>query len=160
MAEKSEIATFGAGCFWGVEASFQNVVGVVETSVGYMGGALDNPTYEQVCTDRTGHAEVVHVTYDPSQVSYKDLLDVFWQSHDPTQKDRQGPDVGHQYRSVVFTHSDDQAEVARRAITLLQGSGTFALPIATVVEPAQTFFPAEDYHQRYLEKRGQASCRI
>ena len=103
---------------------------------------------------------MVHVTFDPIKVSYKDLLDVFWQSHDPTQKDRQGPDVGHQCRSVVFTHSHDQAEVARRSITLLQGSGTFAQPIATVVEPAQTFFPAEDYHQRYLEKRGQASCRI
>ena len=160
MAEKSEIATFGAGCFWGVEASFQNVIGVVGTSVGYMGGALENPTYEQVCTDRTGHAEVVHVTFDPNKVSYKDLLEVFWQSHDPTQKDRQGPDVGHQYRSVVFTHSNDQAEAVRESITLLQGSGAFAQPIATVVEPAQTFFPAEDYHQRYLEKRGQVTCRI
>jgi peptide-methionine (S)-S-oxide reductase len=156
----TEKATFGAGCFWGVEAAFRQVPGVVSTAVGYSGGALPNPTYEQVCTDRTGHAEVVEVEFDPGRVSYDELLRVFWENHDPTQKNRQGPDVGTQYRSAIFFHSPEQREAARRSKEQLEKSGRFSRSIVTEITPASTFYRAEEYHQRYLEKRGQASCKI
>jgi peptide-methionine (S)-S-oxide reductase len=151
-------ATFGAGCFWGVEAAFRQVEGVVETAVGYEGGRLENPTYEDVCSHTTGHAEVVQVTYDPERVSYDQLLEVFWGKHDPTQVNRQGWDVGDQYRSVIFVHDEDQRAEAERSKSELDASGRYRRPIATVIEPAQTFYRAEDYHQRYLEKQGRASC--
>lgn len=157
---KSAIATFGAGCFWGVEVTFRNTPGVQDAVVGYMGGSSDNPTYEEVCTDRTGHVEVVQVTFDPDEVSFKDLVNVFFQNHNPTEMNRQGPDVGRQYRSVVFTHSKVQVQEAESLRTELDASGKFSKPIVTAVEPAQPFYPAEDYHQRYLEKRGLASCHI
>jgi len=151
-------ATFAGGCFWGVEASLRRLPGVVATAAGYMGGTRDHPTYAEVCTDRTGHAEVVQVTYDPDRVGYGDLLDAFWQLHDPTQVDRQGPDVGRQYRSAVFTHDEDQALRARASRDRVQrGLGR---PVATAIEPASTFWPAEDAHQQYLEKRGLASCHL
>jgi peptide-methionine (S)-S-oxide reductase len=153
-------ATFGAGCFWGVEEEFRKVKGVRDAAVGYAGGSLPNPTYEDVCTDRTGHAEVVEVEYDPAEVSYETLLDVFWNSHNPTQLNRQGPDVGTQYRSVVFFHSPEQEEAARASKERLEESGRFRRPIATVIEPAPTFWRAEEYHQRYLEKRGLGSCHV
>jgi peptide-methionine (S)-S-oxide reductase len=153
-------ATFAAGCFWGVEAAFRRVPGVRATRVGYMGGTLANPSYEDVCTDRTGHAEVVQVDFDPARVSYAQLLDVFWEAHDPTQKNRQGPDVGTQYRSAIFHHDDAQREAAEASKTRLSQSGKYSRPIATEIVPAQTFWPAEDYHQQYLEKRGLATCGI
>lgn len=153
-------ATFGAGCFWGVEEEFRKVKGVKDTAVGYAGGGVPNPTYKDVCTDRTGHAEVVEVDYDPAEVSYEALLDVFWHGHDPTQLNRQGPDVGTQYRSVVFFHSPEQEAAARASKARLEESGRFRRPIATVIEPAPTFWRAEDYHQRYLEKRGLGSCHV
>jgi len=153
-------ATFGAGCFWGVEEEFRKVKGVKDTAVGYAGGGVPNPTYKDVCTDRTGHAEVVEVDYDPAEVSYDALLDVFWNGHDPTQLNRQGPDVGTQYRSVVFFHSPEQEAAARASKARLEQSGRFRRPIATVIEPAPTFWRAEDYHQRYLEKRGLGSCHV
>lgn len=156
----NETATFGAGCFWGVEAAFRQVEGVTATAVGYMGGHVHDPTYEQVCTDRTGHAEVVHVEYDPERVSYDDLLDVFWDSHDPTQLDRQGPDVGSQYRSVIFTHSEEQAAAAKASREARDRSGRYRRPIVTAIEPAAVFWRAEGYHQRYLEERGLASCTV
>jgi peptide-methionine (S)-S-oxide reductase len=149
-------ATFGAGCFWGVEAAFRRTQGVTGTKVGYAGGGVDNPTYEQVCSDTTGHAEVVEVTYDPEQVPYEQLLTIFWLEHDPTQLNRQGPDVGSQYRSVVFVHDDDQraaAEASREAV-----QARFTRPVVTQIEDAPPFWEAEDYHQQYLEKRGLASC--
>ena len=149
-------ATFGAGCFWGVEAAFRQLEGVTKTEVGYEGGTLDNPTYEDVCSHTTGHAEVVEVTYDPEQVSYDQLLDVFWAKHDPTQLNRQGWDIGDQYRSVVFFHDDEQREAALRSKAREQAN--WRAPIVTQVEPAQTFYEAEDYHQQYLEKRGRSSC--
>ncbi|HEY1965399.1 MAG TPA: peptide-methionine (S)-S-oxide reductase MsrA [Acidobacteriaceae bacterium] len=155
-----EKATFGAGCFWGVEARFQQVPGVVETAVGYEGGALENPTYKDVCTDRTGHAEVVQVTFDPQKVSYAALLDLFFELHDPTQVNRQGPDWGTQYRTVIFFHSPEQEAAARETIAQLEASHQFAKPIATQVVPAETFWRAEEYHQKYLEKRGAVSCHI
>src|ERR1700760_1247497 len=155
-----EKATFGAGCFWGVEARFQQVPGVVETAVGYEGGALEKPTYKDVGTDRTGHAEVVQVTFDPQKVSYAALLNLFFELHDPTQVNRQGPDWGTQYRSVVFFHSPEQEATARKIIEQLGAEGHFAKPIVTQVVPAQTFWRAEDYHQKYLEKRGALSCHI
>jgi peptide-methionine (S)-S-oxide reductase len=155
-----EKATFGAGCFWGVEAAFRQIKGVKSTAVGYEGGSLPNPTYKDVCTDRTGHAEVVQVEYDPTQVSYKDLLNVFWENHDPTQVNRQGPDVGTQYRTVVFYHSDAQKQIAEESKRELEASGKFRRPIATEIVPADTFWMAEDYHQQYLEKRGLSSCHI
>jgi peptide-methionine (S)-S-oxide reductase len=154
----TERATFGAGCFWGVEVAFRNVPGVVETAVGYEGGTTANPTYEDVCSHRTGHAEVVEVEYDPEQVSYEDLLDVFWDEHDPTQVNRQGPDVGSQYRSVVFFHTPEQEEKALESRARAQAG--FDRPIATEIVPAQPFWRAEDYHQQYLVKRGLATCRI
>ena len=151
-------ATFGAGCFWGVEAAFRQLEGVEATRAGYAGGQLDNPTYEDVCSHTTGHAEVVEVTYDPEQVSYEQLLGVFWGKHDPTQLNRQGWDVGDQYRSVVFVHDEEQRAAAEQSKAELEASGRYKHPVVTVIEPAQTFYPAEDYHQQYLEKRGRSSC--
>jgi peptide-methionine (S)-S-oxide reductase len=155
-----EKATFGAGCFWGVEAAFRQVPGVADAVVGYSGGTMENPTYRDVCTDRTGHAEVVQVTYDPAKVSYDQLLDVFWKMHDPTQVNQQGPDVGTQYRSAIFFHTPEQEREAKASKEKLQKSGRFSRPIATEITPAKPFYKAEDYHQRYLEKRGIASCHI
>jgi peptide-methionine (S)-S-oxide reductase len=159
MAE-TEIATFGAGCFWGVEAAFRRVPGVLDAAVGYTGGHTENPTYKDVCTDRTGHAEVVQVTFDPAQVSYEQLLDVFWGEHDPTQVNRQGPDFGKQYRSAIFFHSPEQEAIAKKSKAALEASGKFRRPIATEITPASTFYRGEEYHQRYLEKRGAASCHF
>jgi peptide-methionine (S)-S-oxide reductase len=153
-------ATFAAGCFWGVEAAFRQVPGVVDAAVGYTGGNLDNPTYEDVCTDRTGHAEAVQVEFDPAKVSYDRLLDVFWENHDPTTKNRQGPDVGTQYRSAIFVHDAEQEEAARESLDRQEKSGRFRRPIVTEIVPEKTFWRAEDYHQRYLEKRGLAHCKI
>ena len=155
-----EQATFGAGCFWGVEEEFRQLPGVTDTKVGYMGGTLANPSYGDVCTDRTGHAEVVQVTFDPAKIGYDQLLDTFWKIHDPTTINRQGPDVGTQYRSVIFYDSPAQKSSAERSIAQLQASGRFRRPIVTRVEAAQTFWPAEEYHQRYLEKQGLGSCHI
>ncbi len=146
-------ATFAAGCFWGIESAFRRVPGVVETAVGYTGGHTADPTYEEVCTDRTGHAEAVRLTYDPEQVSYDRLLEVFWGLHDPTQRDRQGPDVGSQYRSAIFFHTPEQEAKARAAKEALEKSGRFRRPIATEIVPAPEFYMAEDYHQRYEERR-------
>ena len=153
-------ATFGAGCFWGVEATFRALTGVKATRVGYAGGHTLNPTYRDVCTDTTGHAEVVEVTYDPAQISYDALLNVFWENHDPTQVNRQGPDVGDQYRTVIFYHSPEQEAEARASKEKLEKSARFRRPIATQIEPAPEFYEAEDYHQQYLQKRGLASCHI
>jgi peptide-methionine (S)-S-oxide reductase len=149
-------ATFGAGCFWGVEAAFRQLDGVTKTRVGYAGGELDNPTYEDVCSHKTGHAEVVEVSYDPDQVSYDDLLDVFWGKHDPTQLNRQGWDIGDQYRSVIFVHDEEQRTAAERSKDNEQAA--YRKPIVTQIEPAPAFYEAEDYHQQYLEKRGRSSC--
>jgi len=157
----TEKATFGAGCFWGVEAAFAVIPGVTATAVGYEGGALQQPTYKDVCTDSTGHAEVVELEFDPLKVSYEQLLDAFFSLHDPTTLNRQGPDWGSQYRSAIFYHSAQQQAAALAKIEELTASGHFKPKrIVTKVEPAQTFWKAEDYHQRYLEKRGQASCHI
>ena len=156
----SEIATFGAGCFWGIEAGFRRVPGVIDTAAGYSGGQTKNPTYEDVCTDETGHAEVVQVTFDPAKVSYEQLLDVFWQIHDPTQVNRQGPDFGAQYRTAIFFHSPEQEAAAKKSKAALEASGKFRRPIATEITPAAPFYRAEEYHQRYLEKRGAASCHF
>lgn len=155
-----EKATFGAGCFWGIEAAFRQVPGVVSTAVGYMGGATEEPSYRQVCSGRTGHAEVVQVEYDPERLSYDEVLAVFWDNHDPTTLNRQGPDVGTQYRSAVFFHDEAQEAAARRSIEQLEASRRFRRPIITEVTPASTFWLAEDYHQQYLEKRGLSTCRI
>jgi peptide-methionine (S)-S-oxide reductase len=156
-----EKATFGAGCFWGVEAAFAAIPGVTSTAVGYEGGALDRPTYKDVCTDKTGHAEVVEVDFDPAEVSYGELLDAFFKLHDPTTLNRQGPDWGAQYRSAIFFHSPEQEREAKAKIEELTAAGVFKPKrIVTKVEPAQTFWRAEEYHQRYLEKRGQTSCHI
>ena len=156
----TELATFGAGCFWGVEVTFRNTPGVRDAIVGYLGGTLANPTYKDVCTGRTGHAEVVQVTYDPAEISYDKLLDVFWENHDPTTMNRQGPDVGTQYRSAIFYHTSEQKRVAEESKASLEESKRFRRPIVTEITAASTFYPAEDYHQRYLEKRGLASCHI
>ena len=155
-----EVATFGAGCFWGVEAAFRRTPGVIDAAVGYSGGDLEKPTYKDVCTDETGHAEVVQVTFDPQKLNYSQLLDVFWKIHDPTQVNRQGPDFGKQYRTVIFFHSRDQEEIARKSKQALESSGKFRHPIATEISPVKTFWRAEEYHQRYLEKRGAESCHI
>lgn len=155
-----EKATFAAGCFWGVEATFRQIPGVKSTRVGYIGGDLKNPTYRDVCTDTTGHAEAVEVDFDPAQVSYNDLLNVFWENHDPTQLNRQGPDFGKQYRSAIFFHSPEQEQAARKSKEELEKSGRFSRKIVTQIVPAPTFYEAEDYHQQYLEKRGLASCHI
>ncbi|MEP6801659.1 MAG: peptide-methionine (S)-S-oxide reductase MsrA [Acidobacteriota bacterium] len=153
-------ATFGAGCFWGVEAAFRQVPGVLSTAVGYSGGTLQDPTYRDVCGGRTGHAEVVEVEYDPERVSYGELLDVFWENHDPTTLNRQGPDVGEQYRSAVFFHDPDQESAARASRETVEKSGRYRRPVVTEITAASTFWRAEDYHQQYLEKRGLASCKI
>ncbi len=153
-----EQATFGAGCFWGVEEEFRNVPGVTDTAAGYMGGTLDHPTYKDVCTDRTGHAEVVQLTYDPAKVSYEQLLETFFTLHDPTTPNRQGPDVGTQYRSAIFFHTPEQEAAARAIKERLQASGRFRRPVVTEITPAATFWRAEEYHQKYLLKRGAPSC--
>ena len=155
-----EKATFAAGCFWGVEAAFRQVKGVASTAVGYMGGTLKDPTYQDVCTDRTGHAEVVQVEYDPAQVSYDDLLRVFWENHDPTTLNRQGPDAGTQYRSAIFFHTPEQEAAAKASKDALSRSGEYKRPIVTEITRAPEFWRAEDYHQQYLEKRGLAHCRL
>jgi peptide-methionine (S)-S-oxide reductase len=153
-----EKATFGAGCFWGVEEAFRQLKGVASTAVGYEGGATDRPSYRDVCTDETGHAEVVEVTYDPKLISYDHLLDLFWKSHNPTTLNRQGPDVGSQYRSAIFFHSPEQEKTAKASKEKAQKN--FRNPIVTQVVPAETFWKAEDYHQQYLAKRGLGSCHI
>lgn len=153
-------ATFAAGCFWGVEATFRQIPGVTSTRVGYIGGQTENPTYQDVCTDRTGHAEAVEVDFDPAKVSYDDLLKVFWENHDPTQRNRQGPDWGTQYRSAIFFHSPEQQVAAQSSKEALEKAHRYSKPIATLIVPADTFYPGEDYHQQYLEKRGLASCHI
>lgn len=155
-----EKVTFAAGCFWGVEADFRRVKGVVSTRVGYTGGRFEDPTYEDVCSDETGHAEAVEVEFDPAKISYQDLLAIFWECHDPTTLNRQGPDVGTQYRSAIFYHSPAQQAAAIASKEDLQQSGRCRGPIVTQIVPVSTFYPAEDYHQQYLEKRGLAHCRI
>jgi len=153
-------AIFAAGCFWGVEATFRQLPGVISTRVGYTGGQTSNPTYKEVCTDRTGHAEAVEVTYDPAKLAYEKLLDVFWENHDPTQVNRQGPDYGSQYRTAIFFTTPEQETAARASKEALEKSHRFSKPIATQIVPAVTFYEAEDYHQQYLEKKGLASCHI
>jgi peptide-methionine (S)-S-oxide reductase len=153
-------ATFAAGCFWGVEATFRQLPGVISTRVGYTGGKTADPSYKDVCTDRTGHAEAVEIEYDPSKLSYDKLLEVFWENHDPTQLNRQGPDWGTQYRSAIFFHTPEQEAAAKASKELLEKSRRFSKPIVTQIVPAVTFFEAEDYHQQYLEKKGLASCHI
>jgi peptide-methionine (S)-S-oxide reductase len=155
-----EKATFAAGCFWGVEAAFRQVSGVTATRVGYAGGGAENPTYELVCSDRTGHAEAVEVTYDSERVAYDDLLEIFWSNHNPTTRNRQGFDVGSQYRSVIFFHSSAQEAAARASKERLEAEGRFRNPIVTEIQPAPEFYEAEDYHQQYLEKRGRSSCTV
>lgn len=155
-----EKATFGAGCFWGVEAAFRQVKGVVSTAVGFMGGTTKNPTYKEVCSHTTGHAEVVQVEYDPSQVSYEELLQTFWNIHDPTTINRQGPDIGSQYRSAVFYHTPEQKAAAIASKEKLEASRKYDGAIVTEITPASEFYMAEDYHQQYLEKRGLSSCGI
>jgi peptide-methionine (S)-S-oxide reductase len=155
-----ETATFGAGCFWGVEETFRQVDGVVSTTVGYLGGNYPNPSYKDVCSGKTGHAEVVQITYDPSRVTYEELLDIFWRSHDPTTLNRQGPDVGLQYRSAVFFHTPEQEAAARRSKEEQDRAGRFRNPIVTEITPASAFYRAEDYHQQYLAKRGMGACHI
>ena len=149
-----EKAGFAAGCFWGVETAFRKIKGVRSAIVGYTGGSLENPTYEAVCTGRTGHAEAVEVEYDPAVVSYEDLLEAFWSMHDPTTMNRQGPDVGTQYRSAILFHSPEQEAAAKASTAKLESSGRFRSPIVTEIAPASTFYRAEEYHQQYLEKRG------
>jgi len=155
-----ETATFGAGCFWGVEVAFRNIDGVTDAAAGYLGGTKENPTYEDVCTGSTGHAEVVQVQYDPDKVAYEQLLDVFWSCHDPTTLNRQGPDVGTQYRSAIFFHSPQQEAAAQASKEKQDASGRFASKIVTEITPTSPFYRAEEYHQRYLEKRGQTSCHV
>lgn len=155
-----EKATFGAGCFWGVEVAFRSLPGVVNATVGYEGGRTENPSYQDVCTDATGHAEVVQVEFDPEKISYAKLVDAFWKLHDPTQMNRQGPDVGTQYRSVIFFHTPEQRMAAQASKEAQAASGKHKRPIATEIVPAQQFYPAEDYHQQYLAKRGMASCHV
>jgi peptide-methionine (S)-S-oxide reductase len=154
----TEKATFAAGCFWGVEAAFRRIEGVRRTQVGYTGGVTENPTYEEVCSHTTRHAEAVEVEFDPDVVSYDDLLDAFWREHDPTQVDRQGWDVGDQYRTEIFFHTPEQQAAAEASKEREQQR--HRKPIATAITPAETFWPAEDYHQRYLEKRGRATCAV
>ena len=156
----SEIATFAAGCFWGIEAKFRMIPGVEDAAVGYSGGHTENPSYKEVCTDRTGHAEVVQVTFDQAKVSYEKLVEAFWNMHDPTQVNRQGPDFGTQYRTAIFFHSPEQEAIAKKSKAALEASGKFRQPIATEITKAGPFWRAEEYHQRYLEKRGAASCHF
>lgn len=155
-----EKATFAAGCFWGVEAAFRQIDGVVSTRVGYTGGTWENPTYSDICTGKTGHAEAVEVTFDPSIVSYDKLLDVFWKIHDPTTLNRQGPDTGTQYRSTIFYHNDEQKKKAIESRERLQTSRKYKKEIVTEIVPASEFYEAEEYHQRYFEKHGHSACRI
>lgn len=155
-----ETATFAAGCFWGVEEAFHHIPGVVSTIVGYTGGSTENPSYEDVCTGRTGHAEAVQLSYDPTKVSYEQLLKIFWENHDPTTPNRQGPDVGEQYRSAIFYHTPEQQAVAIKSKEALEQSGKYKKPIVTHIVSAGVFHKAEEYHQLYLEKRGLSSCRI
>lgn len=157
---KLETATFGAGCFWGIEETFRHIPGVVDTAVGYSGGTLQNPTYKQVCSGRTGHAEVVQVRYDPSRVSYEDLLDVFWRSHNPTTRNRQGLDIGSQYRSAIFFHTPQQQASAEASKAAQQPKGLLRRSVVTEITPASTFYRAEEYHQQYLAKRGAGACRV
>jgi len=159
MSNQVELATFGAGCFWGVEARFRTLEGVLEATSGYMGG-IPEPNYKLVCTGTTGHAEVVQVQFDPELVSYESLLEMFFEIHNPTTLNRQGPDIGNQYRSVVFFHSPEQEKAARQAIVAVDKSGRWQQPVVTRVEAAVTFWPAEEYHQRYLEKNGLGFCAI
>ena len=159
-AASGEKATFAAGCFWGVEAAFRRQPGVIDTAVGYSGGHTVGPTYKDICTDRTGHAEVVQVIFDPSKTSYETLLEVFWACHDPTTPNRQGPDVGSQYRSAVFCHTDEQEASAKAVKAKLTESGKFPRPIVTEITAAGTFYRAEDYHQRYVEKHGGDACPV
>jgi len=156
----TETATFGAGCFWGVEEKFRTTPGVVDTEVGYAGGHTENPSYEDVCSHTTGHAEVVQLKYDPEQISYEQLLQIFFKMHDPTQVNRQGPDVGDQYRSVIFYHTDKQKQAAEKMKAELDESGQYSRPIATEIQPAPKFWPAEDYHQGYFKKRGGGACHF
>lgn len=153
-------ATFAAGCFWGVEEAFRHLPGVSSTTVGYTGGTTENPSYKDVCTDETGHAEAVEVEYDPDQISYLELLAAFWKGHDPTTLNRQGPDAGTQYRSAIFFHDAEQEKAARESKALLEEKGIFRRPIVTQIVPAAKFYRAEEYHQQYLEKRGMRSCHI
>ncbi|MDO9044520.1 MAG: peptide-methionine (S)-S-oxide reductase MsrA [Methanobacteriaceae archaeon] len=156
--ENLERATFGAGCFWGVEETFRKLNGVKSTAVGYMGGITENPTYEEVCQKNTHHVEVVEILYNTQEISYQDLLDIFWVSHDPTTLNRQGPDIGDQYRSVIFYQNSKQKIEAEESKEKMQSSGQFGKKIVTIIEPAKTFYMAEDYHQQYLKKRGLKSC--
>jgi peptide-methionine (S)-S-oxide reductase len=158
VSAQAEKATFAAGCFWGVEVDFRNTPGVTAAQVGYTGGQAENPSYQDVCSGTTGHAEAVEVTFDPSEISYAELVDSFWELHDPTQVNRQGWDVGSQYRSAIFAHSPEQAEIA--AESKARAQARFPSPIATEIVPATTFWPAEEYHQQYLVKNGRATCRI
>ncbi len=153
-------ATFAAGCFWGVEATFRQIPGVTSTRVGYIGGRTENPTYKEVCTDGTGHAEAVEVEFDPAVARYDELLKIFWENHDPTQLNRQGPDWGSQYRSAIYFHTPEQEAAARSSKDALEKSHRYSKPIVTQIVPAVTFYPAEEYHQQYLEKRGQATCHV
>lgn len=153
-------ATFAAGCFWGVEETFRRIPGVVNTTVGYTGGNFEGPTYQDVCADITGHAEAVLVEYDPATVRYEQLLDVFWENHDPTTPNRQGPDIGSQYRSAIFYHTPEQKAAALASLEQLEKHGRYGRAIVTQIVPAAPFWPAEDYHQRYLEKRGLSSCHV
>lgn len=161
MTDKNlEKATFAAGCFWGIQYGFDKQEGVISSEVGYMGGEKDNPSYEEVCTKGTGHAEVVQLEFDPEIISYEKLLELFWKMHDPTQVNRQGPDIGEQYRSAIFTHSENQEKAANESIKKLTEAGAYDQPIATIIEPAKTFWRAEEYHQKYDEKRGYSTCSI
>ena len=157
---QTEKATFGAGCFWGVEETFRNLKGVLSTAVGYVGGTKENPTYENVCTDKTGHAEAVEVEFDRAQISYDQLLDVFWSNHNPTTLNRQGPDIGTQYRSVIFYHSPEQQAAAKASKEKVEKSRRFNRSVVTQIEPAPNFWRAEEYHQRYLQKRSRSHCAI
>lgn len=159
IAER-QTAYFAAGCFWGVEAAFRRIEGVTATAVGYMGGHVHNPTYRQVCGGRTGHAETVRVEYDPKKTSYTQLLDTFWSIHDPTTRNRQGPDVGSQYRSAIFAADEEQYKAAAESLKAMMRSGRFARPIVTEIKKAGPFYMAEEYHQQYLEKQGKAACNI
>lgn len=158
--KKLKKATFGAGCFWGVEDIFRKLEGVMDTQVGYAGGDFDHPSYQDVCSGVTGHAEVVEVNYDPEIISYNDLLDIFWNIHDPTTLNRQGPDIGTQYRSVIFYHNSKQEELALESKKSLEASGRYEREIVTDIKPAGKFWRAEEYHQQYIEKTGRKSCRF
>ncbi len=161
QTNNNQKATFGAGCFWGVESTFMEYEGVVKTEVGYMGGSLDDPTYKDVCTDQTGHAEVVQIEFDPTVISYNQLLEIFWSSHNPTTLNRQGPDFGKQYRSVIFYYNDVQKQEAEKMMSELENSGTFKDPIVTQIIPAETFWKAEEYHQKYYHKKGiKKACNL